>query len=165
MNVSKQSNSHSVVPRIKRVRTITLVDGKYLCCDCGRWKETDIACEHVANVMDEVNEHCWGMIRRTDYTFYFGREGVDPALNRMFQDLAFTTPRVTEYPVACGKAVPLSEFLAVKEATWPVVLNWDKGTVEEAIYGKTEHSRPHRYGSRAVPEHHCCRPWHGRCCG
>ena len=134
--------SHGPKPNVKRVRVVTLIDGKLLACSYDLYLQIGIACTHMLKLMNEITEECFFIANWKCYNFHYLREDSSDELNKMFEEAAFTNPSPgvmmknvtteTHYPSFCCKKVPFSEFEAILHAKWPVVDDWPLDTLKEA---------------------------------
>ncbi|MGH7974330.1 MAG: hypothetical protein ACREBR_02295 [bacterium] len=53
--------SSKTIPKFNRVRVVTLLQGKFLCCSCGFFSRHDLPCPHVLCVTGELNSTMCGL--------------------------------------------------------------------------------------------------------
>ena len=133
----------TIIPQYYRVRTVTLIEDKYLECDCCAMKHLGICCPHILSITNKIHESCCTVRWWNQYCFYYGRDNVDPKITEKWDLLAFSQPpyrgvrfkdqKPMSFPVMCEKTIPVQNFLKVKNALAPVILNYKTETVTAAL--------------------------------
>jgi len=135
---------NAVEPQYHRCRTVKLVDGCHLECDCKQMTWLGIACPHILCITDEVHESCWITRWWNEFVFYCRRPGVSKEISQAWEDLAFNSPKqpgvlfrnvpkADQYPVLSDPSVPLERFIDLRDSPVPVVLNYDPETIAVAL--------------------------------